>query len=140
MVFAIPGLVASAVGIAGNVIERITDKYFPDPAKANEFKLEAYKMLQQSDLAQLDVNKEEAKSASTFIAGWRPFIGWVCGAAMVYQFIIIPLGIFTATIINPSFATILLNAPKLDGNLWELLTAMLGMGALRTVEKFKGVA
>lgn len=133
-------LVGSIIGVAADSIGKVVDHYFPDPQKAAEFKLEIYKSLQSSDLAQIDVNKAEAASSSVFVAGWRPFIGWVCGGALAYQYVVLPISIYVATIFNEKYATVFLNAPKLDDNLWQLLVAMLGMGALRSFDKYQGVA
>lgn len=86
-------------------------------------------------LAQIETNKTEA-AQGTFRGGWRPFIGWVCGAALAVQFVGAPLlewGSAWAGHPAPPM-------PKLDGVLWELLFGMLGLGALRTVEKIKGVS
>ena len=86
---------------------------------------------------QLEVNKAEAASSSMFVAGWRPAIGWVCAAALVFQYLVRPL--VTAGFIlahHPLTVTL----PGLDDNLWQLLLGMLGMGTLRTFEKTKGVA
>lgn len=85
--------------------------------------------------AQSDVDKVEAASSSIFVAGWRPFIGWTCGAALVLDFVIGPLATWGASIAGHPIAF-----PQLDmDTLMPLLTGMLGMGTLRTVEKIKGV-
>jgi hypothetical protein len=86
--------------------------------------------------AQLAVNEKEAQSSSLFVAGWRPAIGWVCALALAYQFILRPLGIFTAQSLGHPIAT----PPGLDDTLWQLLFGMLGLGSLRTFEKVKGRA
>jgi len=136
----VAAVIPSIIGIAGGAIDKVIDHYLPDAQKAAEFKLEVYKSLQASDLAQIDVNKTEAASSSVFVAGWRPFIGWVCGGALAYQYIFLPISIYVATLINEKYATVLLNAPKLDDNLWQLLIAMLGMGALRSFDKYQGTS
>lgn len=139
MAFLGVGGVASIIGIAGEAVGKLVDHYFPDAQKAAEFKLEVYKSLQASDLAQIAVNQAEASSSNMFVAGWRPFIGWVCGSSLAYQYVFLPISIYVATLVNERYATILLNAPKLDDNLWQLLIAMLGMGALRSFDKYQGV-
>jgi hypothetical protein len=90
----------------------------------------------KADLAQLDVNKAEASSGSVFVAGWRPFIGWVCGGALAFQYLARPVVLsVTHAVGMASF-----DLPGLDDNLWQLLLAMLGMGALRSYDKTQGVA
>lgn len=140
MAFLGVGGVASIIGVAGDAIGKVVDHYFPDPQKAAEFKLEIYKSLQSSDLAQIAVNQAEASNSNIFVAGWRPFIGWVCGGALAYQYVVLPISIYIATLVNEKYATVFLNAPKLDDNLWQLLVAMLGMGALRSFDKYQGTA
>lgn len=103
------------------------DKIWPDKTEEEKAKLAAAVTLVQG---QLQINAEEAKHASLFVAGWRPFIGWVCGMALVFQFILRPLLIAMA-----------LKVPALDvTDLITILLGMLGLGGMRTYEKFKGVA
>lgn len=85
--------------------------------------------------AQSDINKVEAASTSLFVAGWRPMIGWVCGVAFAFQFLLKPLIEWAAVALGHP-----LSLPGIDANLPQLTYALLGMGTLRTVEKFKGVA
>lgn len=131
-----PALVTVLLGALGPVLERL----IPDPNARNAFSLQLITALQGADLSQLKVNEIEAGNPNLFVSGWRPFIGWICGGALFYQYIFLPLGVYVASFISASAVTNLLNAPKLDGNLWELMVGMLGMGALRSFEKFKGVA
>jgi hypothetical protein len=92
-------------------------------------------MAQQGELAkitgQLEINKEEAKSQSMFVAGWRPFIGWICGCGLGYQFLLRPLLSFGVSLKIAGFV-----APSIEtAQLIELLVGMLGLGAMRTYEK-----
>ena len=128
------------LGIIAPILEKVLTSVIPDPQARQKAILEIYAALQQSDLAQIDVNKAEAANNSLFISGWRPFIGWVCGGALFYQYMFIPLGGFVASFCGEKYVTIILNAPKLDGTLWELMFGMLGMGALRSFDKIRGVA
>jgi len=128
------------LGIIAPILEKVLTSVIPDPQARQKAILEIYAALQQSDLAQIDVNKSEASSGNMFISGWRPFIGWVCGGALFYQYMFIPLGGFVASFFGEKYVTIILNAPKLDGTLWELMFGMLGMGALRSFDKIRGVA
>jgi len=128
--------ISAALDLGNTLITRI----FPDPAQAANAKLELLKLQQSGDLAtmtaQTDINKEEAKSSSLFVSGWRPAIGWVCALALAYQYLLRPLG---GTIANIAGVTIP-PLPGLDDNLWQLMMGMLGMGGLRTFEKVQGVA
>lgn len=122
------------------VVNTVVDRLVPDNAASQKMKDEIAKELALSsmkgELAQLDINKAEAGSGSIFVAGWRPFIGWVCGSALAYQFVVAPVGIWVAGI----FGHVIPPAPALDNMLWELMFGMLGMGTLRTLEKIKGVS
>lgn len=116
---------------------KIIDRVIPDKAAAAQAQTELIKMQVSGELeqlaGQLEVNKVEAAHQSLFVAGWRPFIGWVCGAALAYQFVIRPI----VTWAVPSMGYQIAEMPGLDDNLWELLTGMLGLGGLRTYEKVK---
>ena len=92
--------------------------------------------LQAITVNQSDINKQEAANGSVFVAGWRPFCGWVCGAALGLIYVVGPLFVWlTALLGHPT------PFPSLDTQtLMTLLFAMLGMGTLRTVDKIGGVA
>jgi len=89
--------------------------------------------LQSVTSAQSAINQVEAANASLFVSGWRPMIGWVCAAALAYQYLASPLAAGAANILGHPIDPL----PSLDGQLWELMFGMLGMGTLRTVEKLK---
>lgn len=126
---------------------KILDKFFPDPTQRDAAKLQLLQMQQNGELAQLTaetdiakaqigVNQVEAQNPSLFISGWRSFIGWVCGAAFAYHFILQPLLAF-----GFSAAGHKVDLPVFDmGTLSTVLMGMLGLGGLRTYEKSKGVA
>ena len=115
---------------------KVLNKFIPDPEARAKAESELRSSLLEWDKAQLAVNAVEAASSSLFVSGWRPFIGWVCGSALAYQFVIVPIGTWLALMVNWAIP----EAPKLDKQLWELLTAMLGMAGLRSYEKIKDVA
>lgn len=128
--------ISAALDIGGKVIDRL----WPDPVQAATAKLELFKLQQSGELAQiagqLEINKVEAASSSTFVAGWRPAIGWVCAMALFYQYLARPIA-------QGAFAAAGHPLPPLvglDDNLWQLLLGMLGLGGLRTYEKTQGVA
>lgn len=78
---------------------------------------------------QNEVNKIEAQHRSIFVAGWRPFIGWVCGVALLYNFILRDIIAWLSPNIMP---------PALQmEHLLTVLLGMLGLGGLRTYEKLK---
>ena len=127
--------------------EKLIDRFFPDPEKKAAAQLELIKMQQTGELAalaattdlakaQLAVNEREAQSASLFVSGWRPAIGWICASALAYQFILRPMVLFAAAYAGHPIP----NPPALDDTLWQLLFGMLGLGGLRTYEKVKGKA
>lgn len=128
-----------------DVAKAIVGRIWPDPAQQAQAQLELLKLQQTGELAQLaaatdlaklqvQVNIEEAKSGSLFIAGWRPAVGWVCVAALCYQYILAPL----APWLLNAFGVNVPKLPGLDETLWQLLAGLLGLGGLRTVEKVKG--
>ena len=84
---------------------------------------------------QLEVNKVEAAHKNMFVAGWRPAVGWVCVAGMAGNFIIIPLANFALAISGSAIAVPLIALSEM----MPVLMGMLGLGAMRTVEKAKGV-
>jgi hypothetical protein len=128
------------------VLGNLMDRLFPDPKAAADAKLEIMRMAQAGDLAQLnadlqlttgqiDVNKVEAASSSLFVSGWRPAIGWVCGAAFAFKFIVGP-----SAVVLMAMAGHPITLPVFDfTEMSTILMGMLGLGALRTVEKVKGL-
>lgn len=92
---------------------------------------------------QIDVNREEAKSNSLFVAGWRPAIGWIGAVALGYQFLLYPLLVWAWALLQARGLVPgdLHPPPMLDTDaLWVVLSGMLGIAGLRTAEKVKGVA
>lgn len=113
-------------------LQELTLKYQSDVIQAD---LEQRKLAVQEQQMQADTNKVEAASNSVFVAGWRPFIGWVCGAALAFQFVFAPLLVWIGGMFN--YAAI---PPKLDlGDLLTVLGGMLGLGYMRTQEKINGI-
>lgn len=86
-------------------------------------------------MGQLLINRQEAAHDNMFVAGWRPFVGWVCGAAMAYHFIALPALAFFVTMYKWQVPPL----PAFDmGTLMTVLMGMLGLGAMRSYEKVKG--
>ncbi len=119
----------------------ILDKFIEDKdaknAMAHEIATMAEKAAHEAAMAQVEVNKMEAQHRSLFVAGWRPFIGWTCGIALAYHFVLNPLILF-----GVSWAGVEIPAlPEFDmSSLMTVLMGMLGLGGLRTFEKVKKVA
>jgi len=127
--------------LLGSVFElgrTLIDRWMPDPQKKAEAEMELFKMAQAGDLqkvmGQLVVNAKEAQHQSIWVAGWRPFVGWVSGLGFAY-----------AAIFNYVFAWIAAikgwpAPPAVDTDiLLFVLGGMLGLGTLRTYEKKNGV-
>ena len=115
---------------------KVLDKFIPDPEAKAKAEGELRDALLGWDNHQTDVNRAEAQSTSLFVAGWRPFIGWTCGAAFAYHYVVQPLLVFLAALDGMPLA---LPNFSMD-SLMTILLGMLGLGGLRTYEKFKGVA
>lgn len=115
---------------------KVLDKFIPDPAEKAKAESELRSTLLAWDQGQMAVNAAEAANASVFTSGWRPSIGWICSAALGYQYVVTPLLMWGAQIVGHPLPV----PPRLDDSLWELMFGMLGMGGLRTFEKIKGVA
>lgn len=129
-------LLGPLTGAVSTIIDRvIPDKNAAEKAKL-EFERELLKSSIQGELAQLEINKIEAANPSVFVSGWRPFIGWVCGAALAYQYVVSPIMVWTLSLFMESVPM----PPSLENVLYELLFGLLGLGTMRTVEKIQGVA
>lgn len=130
-----PILLAPVLELGRSLIER----WFPDPEKAAEAEREFWRLAMEGDLkqtlAQLEVNAREAAHPSIWVAGWRPGAGWCGVAGLAYTTILHPLLTWLAAVRGwPA-------PPALDTDLlWAVLTGMLGIGSLRTIEKAKRVA
>jgi hypothetical protein len=126
--------ITAALDIGGKLI----DKLFPDPAQRDKAKLDLLALQQNGELAvmtgQMDINKEEAKSTSWFVAGWRPYIGWVCGTGLGYQFLFMPIGNGLVLALNNVTPFVSLDTSTLI----TCLFGMLGIGGMRTYEKVNG--
>ena len=119
----------------------LLDKFIPDASEkaklAHEIATMAEKQAHELALAQIAVNQAEAASGSVFKGGWRPFIGWTCGIAFLYHFVLQPFMLFAIAVWGVQLPTL----PEFDmGTLLTVLGGMLGLGGLRTYEKSKGVS
>jgi hypothetical protein len=132
-------IAAAAIPAVIDHAKDVMSRWIGDPAERDKAAAELAMQLQQADLislqGQIDIDKAEAQSGSLWQGGWRPGIGWICGAGLAWQYLVNPL-IATVNAITHSQPV-----PSFDASgLMPLLFGMLGLGALRTVERTQGVA
>ena len=121
-------------------LTEVLDRVVPDKAAAVKAKLEMEARLLEAATTQAsqqaEINKVEASHQSIFVSGWRPYIGWVCGMAIAWAFLLAPM----LSWLLPVVGVVAVVPPLQTEFLLELVFAMLGLGGLRTFEKLKGVA
>ena len=116
-----------------NIVDKFIGKFVKDKDLAAKLSAEARSQEFAGELqllvGQMEINKVEAAHKSIFVSGWRPFIGWVCGVGLLYNVLLSPI------------LDVWFTMPEIDpGLLYPVLMGMLGLGGMRTAEKFKGVA
>ncbi len=118
---------AEPIEALGNVF----DKVFTSDEERLKAEAVLKRIAQQPAILNLELNKIEAQHKSVFVAGWRPFLGWVCGVGLLFAFIV-----------NPLLERFVGGAPIAVPTdiMMELVIAMLGLAGLRTVEKLQGRA
>ena len=126
------GIADSVIGVAGKVL----DKFVEDKDLKTRLNAELKQQMMSLDLAQAQANIEQAKHPSIFVSGARPAIMWVCCFALAWQFILAPISSWIIITWYP-----MVTLPSLEtGELVSLIMALLGLGAARSFEKWKGVA
>lgn len=135
------------IGPLADIIKGAINRIFPDPQAQSDAAYKLAALVQSGELAalagdtalataQIGVNNTEAASDSVFKGGWRPFVGWVCGSALAWNFIARPAVVTVAALYGHPVAL-----PSAEmGELMPVLMGMLGLGAMRTVEKLRGAA
>lgn len=133
-------------GILGDLIKPVKDivsEVVVDKDKRNEINLELQKLVDKADeryhdelMGQIEVNKVESAHASIFVAGWRPFIGWVGGVGLGYSFVLAP---FVEFIARANGYTQPMPMPD-SAQLMTLVLSMLGIGAMRSYDKKQGTS
>lgn len=128
------------IPLLGSIFD-IIDKVIPDTDAARKAKAEVTLMSKRGELdlmlKQIEVNKEEAKSSSLFVAGARPAIMWICGTVFGYHYLVYPI-IKTIAALYGVDVSIL---PSFDLEaMWPVLGGLLGLGTMRSFEKGKGVS
>ena len=128
-------------------ISGLLDKLIPDPEARAKAQLDLLKLQQdgvfkeldaqlQINLAQAEINKVEAASQNGFQAGWRPLAGYMCVAGLGYESLLRPLLPWALTVSGVEAPPL----PSLDGVLFELMFGMLGLGTLRTADRWKRIS
>ena len=128
-------------------ISGLLDKLIPDPEARAKAQLDLLKLQQdgafkeldaqlQINLAQAEINKVEAASQNGFQAGWRPLAGYMCVAGLGYEFLLRPLLPWAITVSGVEAPPL----PSLDGVLFELVFGLLGLGTLRTADRWKRIS
>ena len=116
------------IGPVTSLLDKFIENKDQRNALAHEISTMAERHAQELAKGQLEVNKVEAAHNNLFVAGWRPAVGWSCCFALVYSTILSPI------------LSIWFTVPPVDSSLLTtVLMGMLGLGAMRTVEKTKGV-
>lgn len=126
------GLVDSVVGVAGKVL----DKFVADKDLKEKLNAELKTQMISLDLAQAQANIEQAKHPSVFVSGARPAIMWICAFALGWQYILAPIASWVIVVWYPMVTLPSLQTEELTG----LIMALLGLGGMRTAEKWKGVS
>ena len=131
------GILSELIGPVSGLLEKIVPDNDKRAKLAHEIATMAERQAHDIALAQIEVNKTEAASGSTFKGGWRPFIGWVCGGAFAYHFVIQPVAVFVLAYAGMETPPL----PVFDMSaLMTVLGGLLGLGSLRTFEKYKGIS
>jgi len=121
-------------------ISNLLDKVIPDADErsrlAHEIATLTERQAHEIAKAQIAVNKEEASHASMFVSGWRPAVGWVCCAGLASNYLLVPFANFGLGVAGSVYVVPLLDLSEM----MPVLLGMLGLGAMRTVEKTKDVA
>ena len=132
----------TGIGTAVTGVKDILGMFFPDKTEEEKARMvQAFQIMQlqaQADTNQTNVNQSEATNANWFVAGWRPFVGWVCGSACAWNWIGISVLKAVLAIAGVTLAVQLTPASLTE--MMPVLLGMLGLGGLRTYEKTQGVA
>lgn len=128
-------LISAFLPLVDKLVARI-----PDPAAreraALDMQAELLKAAVEESSNQAEINKVEAAHSSIFVSGWRPAIGWVGAIGMAYNFLVYPFLTWFLVLVG-----VVTPLPKPDSEtLMALVYAMLGIGAMRSFDKWKGTS
>ena len=129
-------MLSALIGPVTGLLDKFVEDKDQKNALAHEIATLAEKQAHEAAMAQVATNQAEAKHRSVFVAGWRPFIGWTCGVALAYHFVLAPFILFGVSVAGVEIPPL----PAFDmDSLMTVLLGMLGLGGLRTYEKSKGL-
>ena len=129
-------MIGQLIGPVTGILDKFIEDKDQKAALAHEIATMSERHAQELAKGQLEINKAEAASGSVFKGGWRPFIGWVCGAAFAYHFVLQPFIAFGVTVAGIDIPEL----PTFDmGSLMTVMMGMLGLGGLRSYEKKQGL-
>ncbi len=129
-------MLSALIGPVTGLLDKFVEDKDQKNALAHEIATLAEKQAHEAAMAQVATNQAEAKHRSVFVAGWRPFIGWTCGVALAYHFVLAPFILFGVSVAGIEIPPL----PAFDmDSLMTVLLGMLGLGGLRTYEKSKGI-
>tara|TARA_R100001463_G_scaffold125484_1_gene182952 strand:+ start:1454 stop:1855 length:402 start_codon:yes stop_codon:yes gene_type:complete len=130
------GLISAVLPAVTDIVGRFLPEDKEERAKAERaIKAQLTEHLAKVDLAQIDVNKEEAKG-NWFQSSWRPLTGWTCAASLAWTYLLQPMASFVLAQTGH-----LVDLPALDmSQMMPILLGMLGLGGLRSWERTKGVS
>ena len=129
-------MIQALIGPVTGLLDKFVEDKDAKNAMAHEIATMAEKAAHEAAMAQVEVNKAEAQHRSIFVAGWRPFIGWVCGVALAYHFVLAPFIVFGVAWSGAEIPEL----PTFDmDSLMTVLLGMLGLGGMRSFEKAKGL-
>lgn len=129
-------MLQALIGPVTGLLDKFVEDKDQKNALAHEIATLAEKQAHEAAMAQVATNQAEAKHRSVFVAGWRPFVGWTCGVALAYHFVLAPLILFGVNVAGVEIPEL----PAFDmDSLMTVLLGMLGLGGLRTYEKKQGI-
>lgn len=117
-------------------ISDLIGKAIPDKTKRMELEAQIKSQIIDLQKAQTEVNLVQAKHPSIFVSGSRPAILWICALGLAWQFFLAPIMNWAIIISGSTIQPPVINTE----GLMTLTLSLLGLGGLRTAEKWKGVA
>lgn len=129
-------MLSALIGPVSNLLDKFIEDKDQKAKLAHDLATMAERHAHELAQGQIEINKQEASHRSMFVAGWRPFVGWCCGIALAWHFVLQPVTTFVVAYLGVDIPAL----PTFDmDSLMTVLLGMLGLGGLRTFEKSKGL-